>query len=66
MQMKPMLLRLPIDVHRRLKILAAEHDVSMKAFLIGKILEGEKKAHVGGALAPAESTAVESTLLGMS
>jgi predicted HicB family RNase H-like nuclease len=42
MPMKPFLLRLPADVHRRLKILAAAQEVSMKAFLIGKILEDEK------------------------
>jgi predicted HicB family RNase H-like nuclease len=61
MQMKPLLLRLPVDVHRRLKIMAAEHDVSMKAFLIGKILEGDKTVE-----SRVESVQVESTPVAVS
>jgi hypothetical protein len=56
MEMKPFLLRLPVDVHRRLKIMAAEHEVSMKAFLIGKILEDEKKLDRTSESTPAGST----------
>jgi predicted HicB family RNase H-like nuclease len=58
MPMKPFLLRLPVEVHRRLKVMAAAQEVSMKAFLIAKILEAETKVDVRGALAPADSTPV--------
>jgi plasmid stability protein len=55
MHMKLLLLRLPVDVHRRLKIMAAEHDVTMKAFLIKKILEGDKQVDSRVESVPVES-----------
>jgi plasmid stability protein len=56
MPMKLFLLRLPVEVHRCLKIRAAEHEVSMKAFLIRKILEDEKNVDRTSESTPAGST----------